>query len=284
MWDYNRLGVPINGIIYLIFFCVYNKWLCYLSYLFIEIHRAEAGIYALAASSSGILVHGGPGGVLQLHDHRAPPNPQLSLIGHKDTIRSILINNQDPNNCIISASSDSTVKIWDARAAACVSTLGFESSVWCLENATSTSVSMDVFWAGCRDGSVIKVGRGTSGFPSSAKITPRETHNWKVIDDNENDPPAHSRSLSGTVPTALVDVGGRFDEVEGVDCVLICKEDSPVTKICGVDGSFIWTSTTSSNINRWVTSTRIIDFNFNIERLAVRKSPSSSCGRKSKPR
>lgn len=239
-------------------------------------------MYSLASSHSGnTIIHGGPGGLLQLHDSRIKATKtgksQLSLMGHKDTVRSIIMHPSDTT--FITASSDCTVKIWDTRLAACTTTLRFESPVWALTAATSAGDSnnntcLDKFWVGCRDGSVIKVGRGSAGFPpnlsvaSSARGASFDNKNssrhhqqqrqlWKTGSTGEDldrmrPGGGSSRPQSVSAPLPLTDVGGRFGEVEGVDCVLVCKELESVHSISGVDGESIWVATASSTVNCWV--------------------------------
>jgi hypothetical protein len=44
----------------------------------------------------------------------------------------------------------------------------------------------------------------------------------------------------------------RFEQVEGVDCVLVAKENNPITGICEVpESSQVWVTTTSPDLNKW---------------------------------
>ncbi|KAJ3210473.1 hypothetical protein HDU82_008053 [Entophlyctis luteolus] len=75
----------------------------------------------------------------------------------------------------------------------------------------SNHPDLDTFWAGGRDGLVTKMSRRRVGGESK----------------------------------------GRRIEDELVDCVAVCKESGPVSRLVAVDDMFIWTATDKSSINRW---------------------------------
>lgn len=81
------------------------------------IHTSKTGIYSLATDVSGsTVVYGGPDGLLRILDTRQPqtsPKAGVALIGHKDTVKSILLH----DTTLVTAGADSICKIWDIRYA-----------------------------------------------------------------------------------------------------------------------------------------------------------------------
>ncbi|KAL3896591.1 MAG: hypothetical protein SGCHY_003974 [Lobulomycetales sp.] len=223
------------------------------------IHTSKTGIYSLATDVSGsTVVYGGPDGLLRILDTRQPqtsPKAGVALIGHKDTVKSILLH----DTTLVTAGADSICKIWDIRARACESTLGFDSQIWTL-NAPDPE-NLDVFWIGCRDGSVIKTARKSARIPDSALqpefLSTRLSVSQSSFSSHLSSSSSRPRpSSSVNLPVNLHDVGERFEQVEGVDCVLVAKESSPVTGICVVQSSTgahsrVCVTTTSPDMHVW---------------------------------
>jgi hypothetical protein len=60
------------------------------------------------------------------------------------------------------------------RTLACESTLGFDSPIWTLH--ASSDVDLNVFWIGCRDGTVVKTARKTARIACARVKTPLYEH------------------------------------------------------------------------------------------------------------
>ncbi|KAI8801164.1 hypothetical protein BJ742DRAFT_40981 [Cladochytrium replicatum] len=171
----------------------------------------DLSVYALACNASGtILVSGSPEKVIRVFDPRSG-KLIMRLTGHTDNIRSLLVS--DDGRTILSASSDTTIKLWSLSSPQrCLVTYTHNNdSVWSL---TSNHPQLETFWAGGRDGLVTKMSRrrlvgqdGSGGFASA--------------DD------------------------------ELVDCVALCKETSGVNALVAIDDLYVWTATASSSVNRW---------------------------------
>ncbi|KAJ3412650.1 hypothetical protein HDV05_000400 [Chytridiales sp. JEL 0842] len=154
---------------------------------------------------------------------------------------------------LVSGSPDKVVRVWDPRSGkGAIGLTGHTDNIrsllvsddgrWILSSSSDTTVklwslaqpqrcmatythSMDTvsclysnhpdletFWCGSRDGWVTKLTR---------------------------------RRIGG-------DIGKIKVDEELVDCVAICQEDGPVSKIVAVDDMFVWTSTSNkSTVNRW---------------------------------
>ncbi|KAI8849618.1 hypothetical protein BC829DRAFT_442851 [Chytridium lagenaria] len=174
-----------------------------------------ASIYALATNPAGsVVVSGSPEKVVKVWDPRSGKR-EIRLTGHTDNIRSLLVS--DDGRWVLSASSDTTIKLWSlAQPQRCMVTYTHsQDSIWCLY---SNHPDLETFWSGGRDGWVTKMTRRRIGGDST-RVGNRG--------------------------------GGVHDEL--VDCVAICRESGPVNKIVAIDDSYVWTATCKSDINRWVT-------------------------------
>jgi WD40 repeat protein len=113
----------------------------------------KGSIYALAVSKSEtpIIASGGPESIVRLWDSRTT-EPICKFVGHTDNIRSILIS--DDGDWVLSASSDSTIKLWSTTSSRLLRTFDMhDDSVWSLFSDHS---SLDVFYSSDRSGMVVK--------------------------------------------------------------------------------------------------------------------------------
>lgn len=110
----------------------------------------KQSVYALAAGPN-MLCSGGIEKVIRLWDTRTAQRI-TKFVGHTDNVRAILCS--DDGKTFVSASSDSTIKIWDSTAGRCLHTMTFHSDpVWALH---SEHPDLAVFYAGDRSGLVSK--------------------------------------------------------------------------------------------------------------------------------
>lgn len=163
-----------------------------------ELNAKEKGsIYALSVSRS-MMASGGPERIVRLWDPRSGKSI-TKFLGHTDVVRDILIS--DAGNTIMSASSDSTVKIWSVTAGRCMHTLTMHNdSVW---NLYSEHPDLEVFYSSDKSGLLVKT-----------------------------------------------DVRGTNGEYDDGLSVAVAQEHGAINKVLAW-GDHIWTSTSSSSINRW---------------------------------
>jgi WD repeat-containing protein 48 len=110
----------------------------------------KGSIYALGLKG-GILASGGPESVVRIWDPRTGKRI-TKFVGHTDNIRAILINRA--GDTIMTASSDTTVKVWSVTGGRCLHTLSMHNdSVWSLY---SDHPDLSVFYSSDRSGLVAK--------------------------------------------------------------------------------------------------------------------------------
>lgn len=107
------------------------------------------GVYTLAIDKTGsTLAAGTTERIVRLYDARAGPRSTGHLVGHEDRVRSMLFS--DDGKYMLSASSDSTIKLWSLAAHRCVHTFTHhDSPVWALH---SNHPNFERFYSGSRDG------------------------------------------------------------------------------------------------------------------------------------
>ena len=111
---------------------------------------AKGSVYALGVKGS-VLASGGPESVVRLWDSRAGRRI-TNFVGHTDTIRDILVN--EDCDTVVTASSDQSVKVWSITAGRCMYTLTMHNdSVWSLH---SRHPRLSVFYSSDRSGIVAK--------------------------------------------------------------------------------------------------------------------------------
>ncbi|KAF8533140.1 hypothetical protein BDD12DRAFT_866837 [Trichophaea hybrida] len=162
-------------------------------------NNPKGSIYSLGiGGDGGILASGGPEGVVRVWDPRSG-KPITKFVGHTDNVRSILVN--EHGSMVLTASSDTTIKLWSLTAGRCMHTLSMHNdSVWSLH---SSDPGLEIFHSSDRSGLLAK--------------------------------------------TDLRNVA----EVENGICVAVCQERGGINKVVGAC-NYIWTATSSSNINRWL--------------------------------
>ena len=141
-----------------------------------------SSIYALATNARGTLIaSGSPEKVIRMWDVRAGKG-RIAFGGHAENIRCILMSEDGKtvragaSTCckgtdlplqLLSASADSTIKIWSTSMQRCVHTFTYHNeSVWSLFSAHP---NLDVFYSGDKTGLVCKVDMSNSGDISEAE-------------------------------------------------------------------------------------------------------------------
>lgn len=115
-----------------------------------EGQNPKGSIYSLGIGGN-ILASGGPEGVVRVWDPRSGKRI-TKFVGHTDNVRSILVSDQ--GNMVLTASSDTTIKLWSMTAGRCLHTLSMHNdSVWSLH---SSHPRLDVFHSSDRSGLVAK--------------------------------------------------------------------------------------------------------------------------------
>lgn len=110
----------------------------------------KGSIYSLG-TGGGILASGGPESVVRVWDPRSGKRI-TKFVGHTDNVRAILVS-QDGTN-FLTASSDTTIKLWSLTAGRCIHTLSMHNdSVWSLY---SEHPELAVFHSSDRSGLVAK--------------------------------------------------------------------------------------------------------------------------------
>jgi WD repeat-containing protein 48 len=131
----------------------------------------KGSVYALG-TGGGILASGGPEKVVRIWD----PNSGKRItkfVGHTDNVRSILLS--DDGTIMLTASSDTTIKLWSLATRRCLHTFTMHSdSVWTLH---SLHPRLEVFHAGDRSGLVTKTDiRGISDIDEAECIAVYKEH------------------------------------------------------------------------------------------------------------
>ena len=131
----------------------------------------KGSVYALG-TGGGILASGGPEKVVRIWD----PNSGKRItkfVGHTDNVRSILLS--DDGRIMLTASSDTTIKLWSLATRRCLHTFTMHSdSVWTLH---SLHPRLEVFHAGDRSGLVTKTDiRGISDIDEAECVAVYKEH------------------------------------------------------------------------------------------------------------
>lgn len=171
-------------------------------------------VYALASNPSGsTVVAGSPEKVVRIFDPRAArgSNPVAGLVGHADNVRALLVS--EDGRHVLSASSDSTVKVWSVSMRRCLHTFTHHSdSVWSL---FSSHPHLEVFYSGDRTGTVCKV-----DFEDAGDIA--------------------------TEGECVILLRNRDESRPG-----IASPNDGIHRIVAMDDTYLWTASNSSNICRW---------------------------------
>ncbi|BGP12717.1 hypothetical protein JCM10213_008855 [Rhodosporidiobolus nylandii] len=175
----------------------------------LELPSPPASVYSLGTTPTGSLVAAGtPERVVRVWDPRS--RKQVSRLGgHTDNIRAVLL--ADDGKWLLSASSDSTVKLWSLAAQKCLHTFSnHASAVWSLFSQHS---SLEIFYSGDRAGNLCKIDLEGAGDPTAGECILLA-----------RDGPDEGESRSG---------------------------QDGITQLVAQDDSWIWTAAGSSSVKRW---------------------------------
>ncbi|GAA5958591.1 hypothetical protein JCM21900_003989 [Sporobolomyces salmonicolor] len=176
----------------------------------IELPSPPASVYSLGTTPSGSLIGAGtPERVVRFWDPRS--RKQVSRLGgHTDNIRAVLISEE--GKWVLSASSDSTVKLWSLTAQKCLHTFSHHaSSVWSLFSQHPT---LEIFYSGDRNGNLCKVDLEGTGDPGEGECL-------------------------------VLARDGPEDGDEGR------TGSEGITQLVAQDDSWVWTAGGSSTVKRW---------------------------------
>jgi WD repeat-containing protein 48 len=131
----------------------------------------KGSVYALG-TGGGILASGGPEKVVRIWDPKSGKRI-TKFVGHIDNVRSILLS--DDGRTMLTASSDTTIKLWSLATRRCLHTFTMHAdSVWTLH---SLHPQLEVFHAGDRGGLVTKTDiRGVSDIDDAECVAVYKEH------------------------------------------------------------------------------------------------------------
>ncbi|KAK4058019.1 hypothetical protein OIO90_000758 [Microbotryomycetes sp. JL221] len=176
----------------------------------LDLTSSPASIYSLCATPSGSLIAAGtPERVVRVWDPRSR-RQVARLGGHTDNVRDVLLSEE--GKWLLTASSDSTVKLWSLSAQKCLYTFQHHtSSVWSL---FSQHPNLEIFYSGDRAGNICKVDLEGTGDP-------REGECIVLARDGPED---------------------SIDSASGTD---------GITQLVAQDDSYVWAAGNSSSVKRW---------------------------------
>ncbi|KAM0793263.1 hypothetical protein ACM66B_000725 [Microbotryomycetes sp. NB124-2] len=176
----------------------------------LDLPSPPASIYSLCATPSGsLLAAGTPERVVRVWDPRS--RRQVSRLGgHTDNVRDILIGEE--GKWLLTASSDSTVKLWSLSAQKCLYTFQHHAApVWSL---FSQHPNLEIFYSGDRAGNICKVDLEGTGDP-------REGECILLARDGPEDGVENAKGMDG------------------------------ITQLVAQDDSYVWAAGNSSSVKRW---------------------------------
>ncbi|WVO18624.1 hypothetical protein L204_106343 [Cryptococcus depauperatus] len=173
----------------------------------------RGSVYALGVDYAGnVLAAGTSERTVKLWDPRVGATSLAQLIGHEDRVRSILFS--EDGKYMLTASSDTTIKLWSISARRCLHTFTHHtSSVWSL---FSSHPNLERFYSGSRDGCLCAVDLEGCGDMSDGECV------------------------------VLAKEGYRHSTLEETK-----TGDEGIRAIVAMDDEYVWTSNGDADIHRW---------------------------------
>ncbi|OBZ91909.1 hypothetical protein A0J61_00044 [Choanephora cucurbitarum] len=161
----------------------------------------------------------------------------------KSSIYALAVN--PPGTLMASGSPEKVVRLWDPKSGKRISKLTGHT-----DNIRALLISDDgqYILSGSSD-STIKLW----SVKAQRCITTYETHPdsvWSLYSNHPELKVFYSGSRDGLVNKTQISGQASFDSE--AECIGLFKEDSGVLKIAALDDAYVWTATSSSSINRWL--------------------------------
>ncbi|KAI9496618.1 WD40-repeat-containing domain protein [Zychaea mexicana] len=179
---------------------------------------------------------------------RNDPLDEAATIGHAATKASIYAMAVNPSGTMMATGSpDKVVRLWDPRSAKQIGKLTGHT-----DNIRALLIS--------HDGTHILSGSSDSTIKLWSARAQRclatyETHNdsvWSLFSDDPELRTFYAGSRDGLVTRTEVSGHGDMDTPDESECIGLFKEKSGVAKIAVFNDTYVWTATSSSDINRWL--------------------------------
>ncbi|KGK38269.1 hypothetical protein JL09_g2578 [Pichia kudriavzevii] len=166
------------------------------SHYFTEVSHS---VYSLDTHND-LIIASGPSNIVTLFDRRDFTKPIKQFIGHTDNVRSLVLKDQ----CFLSGSSDTTVKLWDLRTTRVLRNFDIhDTPVWSLHVSPDDN-DISTFYSADKTGILMKTDLRSSDLRNSAqsgylqyKLNEQSGITTVVADVNLNhtiDEPANSSS------------------------------------------------------------------------------------------
>ncbi|CAO3591395.1 unnamed protein product [Absidia cylindrospora] len=209
-------------------------------------------------------------------NHEYPGNTSDTFHGtsSKSSIYAMAVN--PSGTLLVTGSPEKVVRIWDPRSGKRVSKLtGHTDSI----RALLISDDGQHVLSGSSD-STIKLW----SIKAQRCLTTYETHPdsvWSLYSDHPDLKTFYAGSRDGLVTKTEIPREGAGDKQDESECIGLFKENSGVGKIVAFDDTYIWTATSTSSINRWLSvppreSRQVLaksDYNPDIPPSAIVKLP-----------
>ncbi|KAI7873407.1 WD40-repeat-containing domain protein [Mucor mucedo] len=201
----------------------------------------KINIWDIEKSEAALSIDAGP--INHYSDGTSESNSSLHNTSSKCSIYALAVN---PSGTLLaSGSPEKVVRLWDPRSGKRISKLTGHT-----DNIRALLISDDgqYILSGSSD-STIKLW----SVKAQRCLTTYETHPdsvWSLYSDHPELKTFYSGSRDGLVNKTEIS-GQTLSEGES-ECIGLFKEDSGVIKIAALEDTYVWTATTSSSINRWL--------------------------------
>ncbi|CAO3645376.1 unnamed protein product [Mucor hiemalis] len=201
----------------------------------------KINIWDIEKSEASLSIDAGP--VNHYSDGSSDTNTMLHNTSSKCSIYALAVN--PAGTILASGSPEKVVRLWDPRSGKRISKLTGHT-----DNIRALLISDDGHYilSGSSD-STIKLW----SVKAQRCLTTYETHPdsvWSLYSDHPDLKTFYSGSRDGLVNKTEIS-GHSLADGES-ECIGLFKEDSGVIKIAALEDQYVWTATTSSSINRWL--------------------------------